>query len=108
MGHNTRQVAAMQTLCESESQAENVVKSSGSSVNTEQPGEQVYLDLSKVIVAGDNGANELNRKYWKFIVDIKLARNRVSSARRKAGWSIQRAHGLTRWRPEESLSKLCN
>ena len=29
----------------------------------------MYLDLSKVTVAGDNGVVELNRKNWKLIVD---------------------------------------
>ena len=29
----------------------------------------MYLDLSKVTVAGDNGVVELNRKNWKLMVD---------------------------------------
>ena len=47
----------------------NVVKSSKSESKATKPGERVYLDLSKVTVAGDNGVLELNRKNWKLMVD---------------------------------------
>ena len=40
-----------------------------SSSKVTKPGERVFLDLSKVTVAGDNGVEELNRKHWKLIVE---------------------------------------
>ena len=46
----------------------NVVKSNTSSSKATKPDERVLLDFPKV-VAGDNGADELNRKHWKLIVN---------------------------------------
>ena len=44
------------------------MKSSVSKTKATKPGERIYLDLSKVTLAGDNGVEELNRKHWKLIV----------------------------------------
>ena len=52
----------------------NVTKRSDSAAKAEKPGERVYLDLSKVTVAGEKGEVELNKKYWKIIVNEKTGK----------------------------------
>ena len=46
-----------------------VVKSSESESKATKPGKRVYLNLSKVTVAGENGVEELSRKNWRLIAD---------------------------------------
>ena len=43
-------------------------------MKAEKPGERVYLDLSKVTVAGEKGEVELKKKHWKIIVDKKTGK----------------------------------
>ena len=56
----------------SKAKQKNVTKRSDSSAKAEKPGERVYLDLSKVTVAGEKGEVELKKKHWKIIVDEKM------------------------------------
>ena len=62
-------MAPCEHCAKAKAKQKNVVKSSKSESKATKPGERVYLDLSKVTVAGDNGVVELNRKNWKLIVD---------------------------------------
>ena len=47
----------------SKAKQKNMVKKSSSLAKAEKLGERVYLDLSKVTVAGNKGVEELNKKH---------------------------------------------
>ena len=69
----------------SKAKQKNVTKKSTSVTKADEPGGRVYLDLSKVTVAGDNGVEELNKKHWKVIVDEKTGKKWSEFSEKKNG-----------------------